>query len=360
MLRRRNGLDSAQIVYTIDKLRKFSYFDRIIDEISSRFREPWVFGDMQVRVVCCSFVIRRPEHYKKVDELMRMVGVLSSPQVHAGKERLDMGSVDIDRAMDRRRLLQRVRECLDSGSAQVQYRPIDTSGSRQTVAYDACLMLPGDGGAGDGEDIYPGLDMSGGEKGAILADANEYVLRKVCHFLRVCREAGEQNKLVSVRLSWSEISRPDFREQLLDILRIEGVKFSSIMFKLQETTLSNLGQKEEDAVGWLVSRGAAVVIEGFGMGYADIARLRRIHVSSIVLDHTLLESAQSSPEFKALVRGIIDMLHDIRITVMIDRIGSRREAVLAQELGSDYIEGDYVGEPLKEDIRLPITSVRED
>ena len=34
VLRRRNGLDSAQIVYTIDKLRKFSYFDRIIDEIS--------------------------------------------------------------------------------------------------------------------------------------------------------------------------------------------------------------------------------------------------------------------------------------------------------------------------------------
>ena len=34
VIRRRNGLDSAQIVYTIDKLRRFGYFDRIIDEIS--------------------------------------------------------------------------------------------------------------------------------------------------------------------------------------------------------------------------------------------------------------------------------------------------------------------------------------
>ncbi|MCR5675234.1 MAG: diguanylate cyclase [Lachnospiraceae bacterium] len=34
VLRRRNGLDSAQIVYTIEKLRKFRYFDRIVDEIS--------------------------------------------------------------------------------------------------------------------------------------------------------------------------------------------------------------------------------------------------------------------------------------------------------------------------------------
>ena len=34
VLRRRNGLDSSQVVYTIDKLRKFGYFDRIIDEIS--------------------------------------------------------------------------------------------------------------------------------------------------------------------------------------------------------------------------------------------------------------------------------------------------------------------------------------
>ena len=34
VIRRRNGLDSSQVVYTFDKLRKFSYFDRIIDEIS--------------------------------------------------------------------------------------------------------------------------------------------------------------------------------------------------------------------------------------------------------------------------------------------------------------------------------------
>ena len=34
VLRRKNGLDNGQIVYTIDKLRKFTFFDRIIDEIS--------------------------------------------------------------------------------------------------------------------------------------------------------------------------------------------------------------------------------------------------------------------------------------------------------------------------------------
>ncbi|MBO4728490.1 MAG: GGDEF domain-containing protein [Spirochaetaceae bacterium] len=34
VLRRKNGLDNGQIVYTIDKLRKFPFFDRIIDEIS--------------------------------------------------------------------------------------------------------------------------------------------------------------------------------------------------------------------------------------------------------------------------------------------------------------------------------------
>jgi len=34
VIRRKNGLDGAQVVYTIEKLRKFGYFDRIIDEIS--------------------------------------------------------------------------------------------------------------------------------------------------------------------------------------------------------------------------------------------------------------------------------------------------------------------------------------
>ncbi len=34
VLRRRNGLNSGQIVYTLEKLRKYSFFDRIIDDIS--------------------------------------------------------------------------------------------------------------------------------------------------------------------------------------------------------------------------------------------------------------------------------------------------------------------------------------
>lgn len=34
VLRRKNGMDSGQVVYTIDKLRKHSFFDRIIDEVS--------------------------------------------------------------------------------------------------------------------------------------------------------------------------------------------------------------------------------------------------------------------------------------------------------------------------------------
>ena len=34
VLRRRNGYDNSQVVYTIEKLRKYSFFDRIIDEIS--------------------------------------------------------------------------------------------------------------------------------------------------------------------------------------------------------------------------------------------------------------------------------------------------------------------------------------
>lgn len=323
----------------------------IQEMIARRFEAPWVFRDMQVKIEATSFRLCSPEHYKTMDELMETVSILIMPEMHAGRSMITVDKNAVERVMDNRHFTDLVRYAVDSDSAQVRYQPVFRRGDHLVIGYDAHLMIPDQ----NGEGFIQGTEkLNYNVKGAVIADADEFILKKVCRFLRECREAGEQNKVISARLSWSELARPDFKEQILEILRVEGVHFSSILFKLQETTLSNLGQREEEAVNWLVSKGALIVIEDFGMGYADIARLRRIHVSSIVLAHSLLESAMSSDEFTHLVKGIVDMLHDIRITVVIDRIQSRRELEMAEELGCDLVQGNYLGEPLEGDVSLPI------
>ena len=323
---------------------------RIEEMIATRFASPWEFMGMQVKIEACCFILNSPEHYTRVDELMRIVSILSSQEVHGGREILIPEDVGIEQAMSLRKFSTMVRTAMDEGKVRMCYQPVFSSGNHDIASYDACLMVYDD----DTGRYIPGTEHIGdGMGGSQMADTDEYVLRQVCRFVRETREAGEPQKLITVRLSWSEIARPDFK-------RVEGVHFSSLLFKLQETTLSNLGQQEEEALSWLVSRGAPLIIEGFGMGYADIARLRRIHVNSIVLDHSLLESAMGENEFKALVKGIIDMLHDIRITVIIDRIQSSRELALAEDLGCDYVQGDFLGELQDEDVKLPYPHNRQE
>ena len=321
---------------------------RIMKQITSRFREPWDFKGMQVRMSSCVFMLKHPANFREVSDLMRMVNILSDTRLHAGRQILEVSEIDVEHAMDTRRFSSLVRASLDDGRAEVRYQPVFNSEDRRIVCYDACLMIPDPDGGG----LLPGSRfIEGSEDGSTLADADEYVLHRVCRMLSTYRDAGDQSQVVSVRLSNAEITRPDFKEQLQEILRIDGIPFSMLCFKLRETTLSTLGVREEDAVNWLVARGASVVIEGFGMGYADIARLRRIHVNSIVLDHSLLEAAVA-PEFMALIRGMVDMLHDIRISVVIDEVGTRREAGMAAELGCDFIQGDFLGEPKTDISRL--------
>lgn len=325
--------------------------NRIMQQITARFRDPWVFRDMQVRVGCCAFVLRRPEHFHEIGDLIQTVSILSEPRWHAGRQILDVSEVDLDHARRDRRVIKLLRDSIDDGTAEVRYQPVKTSGEYRIVGYDACLMILD---PSIGTFIPASRHITDRESSGALADADEYALRRVCRFLRICRESGEPCPVIEVRLSWSEVARPDFKEQMQDILRIEGISFSMLCFKLRETTLSNLSHRQEDVINWLVARGASVAIEGFGMGYADIARLRRIHVSNIILDHSLLEAADAT-EFRTLVRGIIDMLHDIRIKVTIDEIRNRREAELARDLGCDYLKGDFLGEPKAEQARLPLT-----
>ena len=55
-----------------------------------------------------------------------------------------------------------------------------------------------------------------------------------------------------------------------------------------------------------------------------------------------------SDQMKMVTQGIVNLFHDISIFVGASNIGSEEEKLMAEELGCDFLIGDYMGVPMKD------------
>jgi EAL domain-containing protein (putative c-di-GMP-specific phosphodiesterase class I) len=90
--------------------------------------------------------------------------------------------------------------------------------------------------------------------------------------------------------------------------------------------------------------GVRLVIDDFGKGYSSLSYLRRLPVDEIKIDRSFI-IGMADGEDDTLVRCMIDLAHNLGMTVVAE--GVENEAVYQQlaELNCDAAQGYYVMKP---------------
>ena len=92
----------------------------------------------------------------------------------------------------------------------------------------------------------------------------------------------------------------------------------------------------------------SIIVDNFGSGYGDLDKILALPVTQININHDLLVKAKESEKMKNVAKGIVNLFHDISIFVGATDIGSEEDKLMAEELGCDFLMGDYMGAPMKD------------
>ena len=319
--------------------------DNVARMIAQRLQEPWTFGNMAIMAEGHCFIMKYPDDYTTVEELMTKLDCYAEAVCRERDVLVDIKNINLSENIRNQDYDFLARKSLDLKTATVKFQPVLSRIYRINYRVEAfCFMQDEDGNEVDMRSTVPDKMVT-----QALLDTDEFVYRKACRALAFWNGGDKNGKYRAVvGMSQGEISRVDFIKRIKRILREERAEASWIYLKISETNISTMNAIAERNLRHLKDLNCSIIVDKFGSGYGDLRRILSLPILQVNIDGSILQQASESEQMKTVARGIVNLFHDISIFVGATDIENEQNREMAEELGCDFLMGDYLGEPVKD------------
>ena len=94
--------------------------------------------------------------------------------------------------------------------------------------------------------------------------------------------------------------------------------------------------------------GCQIAIDDFGSGYSNFIHLLRLKVDIIKIDGSLVRDLDRDENAQIMVQTIVDFAKKLGILTVAEFVHSEPISRIVKDLGVDYSQGYFIGEPKKE------------
>ena len=185
-------------------------------------------------------------------------------------------------------------------------------------------------------------------------------------FIRVAEHTGLVNPLTSFVLQralseWPRSARPEacgvavnisprslhhaaFPGRIRSMLELHGVTPSSLILEITENLVMSDPDGAIRCLDELHEMGVRLVIDDFGKGYSSLSYLRRLPVDEIKIDRSFI-IGMADGEDDTLVRCMIDLAHNLGLSVTAEGVETEEVLDQIEELGCDAAQGYFLVKP---------------
>jgi diguanylate cyclase (GGDEF)-like protein len=301
-------------------------------------QHPFVADSRPMQVSASIGIAGVPWHASTSDEVLQRA---DSAMYHAKHDKT--GYVVYNAARDQRftgrvSLASSMRQALDGHQFDLDYQPIVHIHTNEVVAIESLVRWN-----------HP-------ELGRLLPD----------DFIRVAEHTGLINPLTTFVLErslseWPKAARPHscsisvnvsprslhhaaFPARVRRTIESFGMTPASLTLEITESLVMADPDSAIQCLDELHAMGVRLVIDDFGRGYSSLSYLRRLPVDEIKIDRSFILGLADG-EDDTLVRCMIDLAHNLGMTVTAE--GVETDAVLQQlgELNCDGAQGFFIQRP---------------
>ncbi|MGC6369842.1 sensor domain-containing phosphodiesterase [Pseudomonas sp. S2.OTC.A_B10] len=183
------------------------------------------------------------------------------------------------------------------------------------------------------------------ETTASIRHITSWVVRRVCEQLSDWRAQGLE-MTVSLNISALDLTDGNLFGQLVEALQAFKVAPRLIELEFTESVLVTDFQAVRVQLQRFRDLGVAIGIDDFGSGYSNWAYLRQIPATSVKLDRSLLADLQPGNSEWHIIRGLISLVRNLRLTVVAEGIETELHYHLLRGWGCQQGQGYYFAKPL--------------
>jgi EAL domain-containing protein (putative c-di-GMP-specific phosphodiesterase class I) len=235
---------------------------------------------------------------------------------------------------------EEVRLALRDGYFVVHYQP-KVGTDRKLAGFEALVRMnhPVLG------QVPPGSFIPIAETSGLIVPLGAWVLEESCRQMAEWRARGLGDVPVAVNVSPVQICRADFASSVAQCLERHGVPAATLELELTESLLISATEVAQAQLKALRDLGVQLSIDDFGTGYSSLSYLHRLHVDSIKLDRSFVQSIDTDIIAHRLVQAMIGVAHGLGLSVVAEGVEteSQRDALLAA--GCPLMQGFLFARP---------------
>jgi diguanylate cyclase (GGDEF)-like protein len=243
------------------------------------------------------------------------------------------------RESTRRRLItigDEIMSALKNDRLVFAYQPIVGAKSRKPDHYECLLRLSREDGAlAPAGEFIPAAETLGLVR---LVD------RRALEMAVAQLYAHPQIKL-AINVSGTTACDQSWLQSFINYVRENREVAERMTVELTETAALHGFEENARFVTRLRDMGCRVAIDDFGAGYTSFRNLHNLHVDMVKIDGDYVKSLSTSPDNQLFVRTLVDLAKNFRLETVAEWVSSEEDAKLLVELGVDYFQGFYFGEP---------------
>lgn len=165
-----------------------------------------------------------------------------------------------------------------------------------------------------------------------------YILEKTCAFLDDLKKNGIDNFFISCNFSRKTFSDPEFMEFCRTIIESYDFSRELLVFEVTESASGrDVAQMRKNALA-LSEYGVRIALDDFGEGFTSFYDLQDYPVNGVKLDKSLIDNCET-PKGKAILRSMIQIGHELGLTILAEGIETDEQVNVLLEIGCDVIQG---------------------
>jgi len=189
--------------------------------------------------------------------------------------------------------------------------------------------------------LYPGEFLALAEQSGLIVDVTDFVLTDAIRQIGHWRQRG-LDLAAAVNLSPRLVQDLEFPDRLTRIFREFEVAPEQLTLEVTEAASLDDPELVMDIFTRLRVKGVGLALDDFGTGTSSLTQLYKMPFSEVKIDGVLISEIASSKAAATVVRAIIELAHNLSLSVCAEGIEASPTFEFLDQSGCDALQGDFI------------------